>query len=104
MTDQSNRSLAGELLGYLILVLCGMAFMTWWASLSPGERQTFVDRSLGVLTLLLAQPGVFVSAKILSSSSIAWRKRAFWGLTVFAVFAFAIPLGISNWLQSVLQF
>lgn len=103
MECQANRSLAGELLGYLLLILCGVALMVWFSTLTPGERQTVADRSLSVMTLLLAQPGVFISAKILSNSALAWHKRIFWSVSVFVVLACAIPLGLSNWLQPLFQ-
>ena len=65
----------------------------------PDGQQAFVDRVLGLFTVVLAQPGIFATAKIASNSRLELRKRVFWAIAVFGVFACAIPMWISSWLS-----
>lgn len=97
-----NRDLAGEMLGYLLMITGGVVFSVWFFSLPPDSQQQFVDRVLGLFTIVLAQPGVFAAAKIANRSHLPLRKRVFWSIVVFGVFACAIPMLISNWLSPML--
>ena len=94
-----NRNLAGELLGYLLMIGGGLAFTVWFFNLPPDGKQQFVDRVFGLFTIVLAQPGVFATAKIASNGQLALRKRVFWAVVVFVIFACAIPALITHWLS-----
>lgn len=93
-----NRDLAGELFGYLLMISGGLAFSVWFFSLPPDTKQQFVDRVLSLFTLVIAQPGVFATVKIANNARLSLRDRVFWAVVVFAMFACAIPMAISNWL------
>ena len=97
-----SRDLAGELLGYLLMIAGGLAFSVWFFSLPPDARQQFVNRVLGLFTIVIAQPGVFATAKIATNGQLSLRKRIFWAVVVFAIFACAIPMSVSNWLSPML--
>ncbi len=94
-----ERDLAGELVGYVLMIAGGLAFTAWFCSLPPDRQQDFTDRVLSLFTVVLAQPGVFATAKIASNARLSLRKRVFWATAVFAVFAFALPMWLSSWLS-----
>ena len=94
-----SRDLAGELLGYVLIIAAGLAFAVWFFNLPIDSQQQVVDRIFGLATLVLAQPGVFAAAKIATNQRLILRKRICWALLVFTVFALAIPMAISNWLS-----
>ena len=97
-----DRDFAGEMLGYLLMIAGGLVFSAWFFCLTPDNQQQFVDRVLGLFTLILAQPGVIATAKIANNNRLSLRKRVFWAIAVFGVFACAIPMLISNWLSPML--
>ncbi len=94
-----DRDFAGERLGDVVTIVGELAFIAWFSSLPPDGQQAFVDRVLGLFTVVLAQPGIFATAKIASNSRLALRKRVFWAIAVFGVFACAIPMWLSSWLS-----
>ncbi len=94
-----SRDLAGELLGYVLIIAAGLAFAVWFFNLPIDSQQQVVDHIFGLAALVLAQPGVFAAAKIATNQRLVLRKRIFWALLVLTVFAFAIPMAISNWLS-----
>ena len=94
---------AGELLGYVLMITAGLAFSAWFFQLSPQGQQEFVDRVFGLLTVVLAQPGVFATAKIASNSQLPLRKRVFLAVSVFAIFACLVPMAFSNWIAPVFR-
>ncbi len=103
-SNNVGRGFFGDLAALLLLILGGTAVAVWLSTLSPEELQSFVDLTLSGLTLLLAQPGVFLSAKTFSNSKLSWHKRILWGLAAFMVLAFALPVTISSWIRPLLQF
>lgn len=98
-----ERDFAGDVLGYLVMIAGGLAFSAWFFSLPVESQQLFVDRVLGIFTLVLAQPRVFAAAKLANRRQWPVRKRVFWAIAVFGVFACAIPMAIANWLSPLLS-
>ena len=96
-------SLAGDLLVHLVMIGGGVAFMLWMSSLSDVERQLLVDRALNIVTFVLAQPGVFLSAKIAMKANTPMAQRVFWSAAVFVLLACAVPATLSYWIYSALQ-
>lgn len=103
-SNNLGRGFIVDLAVLLLLVLGGTAAAVWLSTLTPTELQALVDLTLSGLTLLLAQPGVFLSAKIFSNSKLPWHKRILWGLATFVVLAFVLPVTISSWIRPLLQF
>ena len=96
-------SLVGDLLAYLIMIGGGVAFVLWMTSVSDVERQTLVDRTLSVATFVLAQPGVFLAAKVSANAKLPPARRVFWTIVVFVVLACAVPATVSYWAHAALQ-
>lgn len=106
MTSEARTgtgSLAGDLMVYLVMIGGGVSFMLWVSSLSDVERQLLVDRTLNIVTLVLAQPGVFLSAKIAMKAKMPMAQRAFWATAVFVALACAVPATLSYWIHSALH-
>jgi hypothetical protein len=102
-TSTGTGSLAGDLLAYMVMIGGGVAFMFWISSISDVERQMFVNRALNIFTFILAQPGVFLSAKIAMRPKISIARRVFWAIAVFLVLACAVPATLSYWIYSALH-
>lgn len=106
MTSEARTgtgSLAGDLLVHLVMIGGGVAFMLWMSSLSDVERQVLVDRALNIVTFVLAQPGVFLSAMIAMKAKMPMAQRVFWSAAVFVLLACAVPATLSYWIYSVLH-
>lgn len=91
----------------LMLVAIGIVAVALWLRALPREDQAAIlGFTVNLLTLILAQPGVFLTVKI-ASSKLPLKKKLVFGVISFAVVAFAIPVGISAWLlpraQGLLQ-
>lgn len=97
-----NRNVAEDILGVLVLISGGLLFSLWFFSLPPEGQKQFVDRVFGLFTLILAQPGVFATAKIASNSQLPLRKRILGSVLVFSFLAFALPMGVSTWLSTII--
>ena len=79
----------------LLLTGIGVVASAYWFVSQPSSSQArLIEMGIYVLTLLLPQPGVFLTLKILRSELPLKKKRIFVALSV-GLATFAIPLGIT---------
>jgi hypothetical protein len=99
MNNQSastgTGSFAGDILMLLLMIIGGTVAAIWFSTLSFDERSLFMHRGLNFCTLVLAQPGVFMAAHIVSNENMYWKKKWILAVTVLGLVAFVIPLAIS---------
>lgn len=93
----------GDFLVLLFLVCFCMALAIWLLSLPEEERQTIVGRSLNILTLMLAQPGLYFSVSIATRQDKAWPERVALSLAIFSGLAVVLPVCVSTWLSPILK-
>lgn len=86
-----------------LLIIGGVAIAVWFSTQSHNVLNRIADAGLAEFTLLLAQPGVFLAFKIVTSGKWTWKRRTATGLAVFILLALAIPVGISTWVSSYLH-
>jgi hypothetical protein len=67
------------------------------------ERQLIVDRTLNVLILLLAQPGLYLSDWFATRRKCAWPDRVALSLATFFGLVILLPAYVSTWLTPVLN-
>lgn len=100
LDDYQSRtgSYASDMLFLVFAILAGTVGMVWLSTLSHEEMEVVTGRVLGFVTLLLMQPGVFWTAKIVSNSSLPLAQRVARAAGVFVVMVVIIPVAVSNWL------
>lgn len=93
----------GDFLVLLFLVGFGTALAVWLLVMPTADRQIIMDRSLNLLTLLLAQPGLYFSAWVATQQEKAWPERVALSLAIFLGFAVLLPVCVSTWLSPILK-
>lgn len=94
MSTSGESSYASGMLFNLLLIIGGTMAMVWFSTLTTEDRQVFVDHGLRITTLILAQPGVFWTAKIAANQNMPWQRRCVLGSIVFLGFCIALPTAI----------
>lgn len=93
----------GDFLVLLFLICFGTALVVWLMSLPVAERRAIVDRSLNLLALMLAQPGLYLSVWAATRQEKAWPERVALSLAIFLGLAVLLPVCISTWLSPILK-
>ena len=68
--------------------------MVWFSTLTPEDRQVFIDHALRITTVIWVQPGVFWAVKIATNQNIHWQRRCILGSTVLLLIGLALPMAI----------
>lgn len=96
--QQSNGwGTTGDTLLLLVVSIGCVAFWLWFLSLPVANRESIFASSLGLFTVVLMQPGIFLTYKIIASN-LPLRKKVTYGAISAIVVGSAVPLAISNWL------
>lgn len=93
----------GDFLVLFFLIAFGTALVVWLMGLPVAERHLIVDRSLNVLTLLLAQPGLYLSVWFATRNKCSWPERVALSLATFFGLAILLPAYVSTWLTPILK-
>ena len=93
----------GDYLVLCFLIGFGTALVVWLMCLPMAERQLIVDRTLNVLILLLAQPGLYLSDWFATRRKCAWPDRVALSLATLFGLVILLPAYVSTWLTPVLN-
>lgn len=99
-----SKNDAGPMLINLLLIVVGVAVAVWLSTLSQRDLNRVADLSLNWIAILLAQPGVFLAAKIATHNQLTWKRRIAYGGAVFLLLGWAFPAALSAWLSQYVQF
>ncbi len=103
MAQTGTGSASGDTLVLGAMILGGTWATVWFMGLPPTEKAVISARVFSIVTLILAQPGVFMAAKIAVQKDIPPRRRFIKGAAIFVTFAWALPGLLSTWLQGLVE-
>ncbi len=101
MAQTGTGSAAGDTVVLSAVILGGTCATVWFMGLPPIEKAEISAKVFGIETIILAQPGVFLAAKTVTQKEIPLRHRLIKGATIFSIFACALPVLLSTWLQGL---
>lgn len=93
-----NEKDIGPMLVNLLLIVIGVIFAVWLTTISKEEMSGLVNGLTGILTLLLIQPGIFITAKALSKEGIPLRVKIRNALLAILL-GIILPIRIISWIQ-----
>jgi hypothetical protein len=87
------------LLMAFVLIVAGTGAAVWLSTLSHAEFQRTVSGFSNIMTIILTQPGVYITAKIIASEDLPIKWKLVWSAATVMVLVIAIPLGLNYFVQ-----
>lgn len=86
-----------------LMVLLGTVFAVWLISSPKHDVQQLISQMIDLTTILLAQPGIFLSIKLLRNTAMPKLRRYILSASAIIVLALCLPIAISSWLTTGLS-
>lgn len=83
MAQTGTGSAAGDTVVLSAVILGGTCATVWFIGLPPIEKAEISAKVFGIVTIILAQPGVFLAAKTVTQKEIPLRHRLIKGRPSF---------------------
>lgn len=112
MNENSNKpstgtgSFSGDLLVLALMIVSGVFITVWFLTLELVQRESILHGFASLLTLVLMQPGVFLSLALANKATDAyqnkqpWKRLAILAITTFICVGILIPMALSPWINS----
>lgn len=112
MSTKANKpttgtgSFSGDLLVLALMIVSGVFITVWFLSLETVRRESILHGFANLITLILMQPGVFLSVALANKATDAaqnnkpWKRLAILAITTFICVGILIPMALSPWVNS----
>lgn len=88
---------AGPMLINVLMIVLGVMFVLWVTTLTKQEVDQLMNGTFKVIALIAMQPGLFLTANLLTQEDKHWKVKARNGLLAI-VFAILLPLQLLAWI------
>lgn len=101
-------SLSGDLLVLFSLIVAGVFGTVWFLTLEKTEFTRILHGGVGIILLILMQPGVFLSMSFFKKATYAaehgqpWKKLTIIGLSVAIAIGLILPIALATWINGLI--
>ncbi|MES2877479.1 MAG: hypothetical protein V4713_03585 [Pseudomonadota bacterium] len=96
-------SLTADVLILLMMIIGGTFGLVWFLSLPTVERTEILTRGLNIFTFLLAQPGMVLIWKIITSDTMKIKKKVSWCVASFLILCLGLPFLVATYCYPIIQ-